>query len=106
MPSLSKNQRLVITKSQRLSAILAAASLLLLTPLLAMQFSKAVKWSIVDFAMAAVLLFGTGLLCELAMRNLKTRGARLIACGMLLVFLFLVWAELAVGIFGTPLAGT
>jgi hypothetical protein len=96
----------MITSNKRLGGILSAAALLLLVPFIAMQFSAEVNWSASDFIIAAVLLFGTGLLCELVLRKVKTFKLRIIICAALLVVLFLVWAELAVGLFGTPFAGS
>jgi len=96
----------MITKNKRLSAILLTVVLMLLVPLIAMQFTSDVNWSVFDFAVAAVLLFGTGLLCEFVMRKVKTMKLRIIICAVILIALFLIWAELAVGIFGTPFAGS
>lgn len=96
----------MLTKDKRLSVILLTVVLLLLVPFVAMQFTHEVNWSVFDFAVAAVLLFGTGLLCEFVMRRVKTMKTRIIICGFILLALFLVWAELAVGIFGTPFAGS
>lgn len=70
-----------------------------------MQFTDEVAWSAFDFAVAGVLLAGTGLLYLLVARSLNTRGARIAAGCALAALLFLVWLELAVGVFGTPLAG-
>jgi predicted metal-binding membrane protein len=55
---------------------------------------------------AAVLLAGTGMLFELAAAKLRSRKSRVVALGVIgLGFLF-VWAELAVGLVGSPLAGS
>lgn len=91
--------------NKRLTGIIVTASLLLLIPFIAMQFTKEVNWSGADFVVAAILLFGTGLLCELILRKVKKTSYRILICGIILFVLFLVWAELAVGIFGTPFAG-
>ena len=53
-----------------------------------------------------VLLLGTGLLCELVMRKVKKMNYRIALCAALLVALLLTWIELAVGLFGTPFAGS
>lgn len=92
-------------KKIRLIAILSVATCLLLLPLIAMQFSNEVNWKGGDFLIMGVLLYGTGLSCELVMRKVKGRGKRFLVCGIVLIMLFIVWAELAVGVFGTPLAG-
>lgn len=96
----------MITQNKRLFGIVLFAALLLLVPLIAMQFTAEVNWTLFDFAVAGVLLFGTGILCELVLRKVKNRTYRLALCAALLLALMLVWAELAVGIFGTPLAGS
>lgn len=93
-------------QNKRLILILVAVPTLLLAPLIAMQFSTGVDWKISDFAIMGFLLLGTGLLCELVLRKVKSTKGRIIFCGIvLLVFLFF-WAELAVGIFGTVFAGS
>lgn len=96
----------MLTKNKRLSLIVLTAALLLSVPFIAMQFTNEVKWDETDFIVAGVLLFGTGLLCELVLRIVKSTKNRVILVGAILFLLFLVWAELAVGIFGTPFAGS
>jgi hypothetical protein len=95
----------MILPNKRLTGILLTVTLLLSVPLIAMQFTAEVKWSLLDFIVAAVLLFGTGLLCEFVMRKFKKKGHRIALCAILLAALLLVWVELAVGIFGTPFGG-
>lgn len=96
----------MITKNKRLTAIVLTVALLLLIPLIAMQFTNDVNWSPFDFSVAGILLLGTGLLCELVLRKVTNSRHRVVIMLAILVALFLVWAELAVGIFGTPLAGS
>ena len=93
-------------QNKRLTGIVLTGALLLLIPFIAMQFTDEVVWTLFDFVVAGVLLFGTGLLCELVMRKVKNKDHRFAICGAILVALFLIWAELAVGIFGTPFAGS
>jgi Kef-type K+ transport system membrane component KefB len=88
-------------KNKRLFLILAAVAALLLIP-----FIAGFDWSSSDFIIMGILLTITGLSCEIVLRKLKSRKHRLIACGVVLFAFFLVWAELAVGIFGTPFAGS
>ena len=96
----------MITHNRRLVGILLTVGLLLLIPLVAMQFTNEVNWSAFDFVVMGVLLLGTGLTCELVLRKVKSLKNRLIICAVILFAFFLVWAELAVGIFGTPFAGS
>lgn len=93
-------------KNKRLLLILSGAALLLLVPLVAMRFTDEVDWSSSDFVIAGILLFGTGLLCELVMRKVPKVRARVAICALLLAVFLLTWAELAVGVFGTPFAGS
>lgn len=74
------------------------ASLLLLIPFIAMLFTEEVKWSVGDFIVAGLLLFGTGLLCEVVLRKVKNTKYRIAICIGILVALLLIWAELAIGI--------
>ena len=92
-------------KSKRLLILISVILFLLFIPLIAMQFSEEVNWTITDFFVMGILLTGIGLLIELTLRTVKTKKNRIIISGLLLLFL-LVWAELAVGIFGTPFTGT
>ena len=86
--------------------IVLTVALLLFIPFLAMQFTTEVKWSPFDFVVAGILLLGTGLLCELVLRKVHNSKYRVAIVLAILAALFLVWAELAVGIFGTPFAGS
>lgn len=92
--------------NKRLFVILAIAAFMLSIPLIAMQFTTQVDWKFFDFAVMGALLFGAGLLFEFALRRVKSTRNRIIICGAILFLFFMVWAELAVGIFGTPLAGS
>lgn len=94
------------TPNRRLIGILLSVALLLLVPLIAMQFTNEVKWDLPDFIIMGGLLLGTGLMCELVLRKVKKIEHKIVICVALLVVLFFIWAELAVGIFGTPFAGS
>jgi len=85
--------------NNRLLIISFITAMLLLIPLIAMQFTKEVNWTLFDFVVAGILLFGTGLLCELAIRKINNPKHRIAACIAILAVLLIVWAELAVGIF-------
>ena len=79
--------------------IALATGLILLLPLLAMQFSSEVNWSLMDFVTAGTLLFGMGLIFVLAARKMPRH--RVVIAIVLAVALLYIWAELAVGIFTT-----
>ena len=94
-------------KNTRLIIILGIAAAILSIPFFAMQLgAEGVDWDIRDFVIIGILLFCTGLAIEFALRKLHTMKSRIIACAIILIGLFLIWAELAVGIFGSPFAGS
>lgn len=93
-------------KNKRLIVILVSALSILLIPFVAMQFTNEVNWSVYDFLIMGVLLLVTGLLCELILRRIKSLQNRIIVCGMIILALFLIYLELAVGVFGTSFAGS
>ncbi len=72
--------------------------LVLLVPLVAMQFTSGVNWTASDFVVMGGLLFGTGSLFVLLARRLAPRYW--VGLGIILSLLFVaVWIELAVGVF-------
>lgn len=79
---------------------------ILLLPLLAMQFTDEVVWDLTDFAVAGVLLFGAGLAYELIAKKMSTTAYRVAVVIAIGIVFLLIWAELAVGIFGSPFAGS
>ncbi len=81
-------------------AVWGSAAFLLLLPLIAMQFSREVKWSPADFA-----IFGAMLVCACGAYELATRmNENLVyraAAGLAIATGFvLVWMNLAVGVIG------
>ncbi len=76
-----------------------AAVALVLMPLVAMQFSSEVNWTVGDFIFAIITLGSVGLGLELAVR--KGNRAYAMAAGLALLVSFLsVWFTGAVGIIG------
>jgi hypothetical protein len=106
LKTMTMNDKSNTVKNSRLIGILFTATLLLLVPLIAMQFSSGVNWTLLDFVVGGALLFGAGLSCELVMRKVKATGQRIFIIAIVLAAFFLIWAELAVGLFGTPFAGS
>lgn len=88
-------------KNKGLLGVLLVPALILLVPLVAMQFTDEVNWSLADFAVAWVLLAGAGLTYKLATGgadNLFYRAGAALALG---VALLLIWINLAVGLIGS-----
>lgn len=93
-------------KNKRLYIILLSIPLLLLIPFIAMQFTNEVNWSVSDFAIMGSMLLITGLICDWILKRVKSLKYRLMICSVMLILFLLLWAELAVGIFGSPIAGS
>lgn len=89
-------------KSLRLT--LAIPALILLVPAITMIFTDQVNWSVFDFIIAAILLYGASFAIYLS-ATLKTKWLRIGLTAAIFLVLIIVWAELAVGISGTPFAG-
>jgi hypothetical protein len=71
-----------------------------------MQFSSEVNWSFFDFLVMGVLLLGVGLIFEVVLRKVPNKANRIALIAIILIVFLLIWAEIAVGIFGTPFAGS
>lgn len=85
---------------------LAALWSILLLPIVGSQFSSEIQWDLADYSVAAFLLTATAIGIEII---LKINLSKAVKFGVLIVFFLcflLLWAELAVGIFGSPLAGS
>ncbi|UBZ07206.1 hypothetical protein LDL76_00490 [Salegentibacter mishustinae] len=93
-------------KTNRFLIILLIVGALLLIPFIAMQFSSEVVWTASDFIIMGILLLVTGLGIDLVLRKVSSSKNRLIMGGIILALFFMIWAELAVGVFGTPFAGS
>lgn len=85
--------------------IYSIAAIILAAPFVAMQFTSQVKWNLSDFIIAGILLFFTAFLIDIILLKVSTESRKFIYISIVLAVLFLIWAELAVGIFGTPFAG-
>jgi len=96
----------MMKQNKRLICIILTVVILLLIPMIAMIFTSVVNWTLLDFAVAAVLLLGFGMLCELVLRKVNRTGYRIALCVTVLSVLAMIWIELAVGIFGSPFAGS
>jgi hypothetical protein len=91
---------------KKLSFLPYSLLLLLLIPLTAMQFSSEVNWSIFDFVIMGVLLLALGFSIRFIRNKKRVLKYPLLMIIAVVVLFFIIWAELAVGIFGSPIAGS
>jgi len=94
-----------MTNNKRIFWFLLTVFILLLIPLVGMQFTSEINWSPLDFAVMGALLLGTAFFLEVVLRTVSKPDVRIALVALILVLFLLIWAELAVWIFGTPLAG-
>ena len=79
---------------------------LLLIPLLGNVFSDEVNWSLFDFLVMGTILLTMGILINLIIDKLKKRSFKVLLIIVTILVFALIYLELAVGIFGTPFAGS
>lgn len=80
--------------------------LLLLIPLIGMLFSNEVNWSFFDFIIMGILILVMSFGIKLVLKTTPKKMYRILIIGIILILFLLVWAELAVGVFETPFAGS
>jgi len=98
-----KNQIMSIHRLLRLAVIVLA---ILLIPFVGMQLHADVAWSMADFVLATLILYGAGVIYEIIRTILTTSRQRMLVGIGLAVIVFVGWVELAVGVFGTSFAGS
>lgn len=79
---------------------------LLLIPAIAMLFTKEVNWSLADFAIMGALLFAIAFIVGLIKQKIAKQNHRMVLIALVIGFFLVIWAELAVGVFNTPFAGS
>ena len=88
----------IIMQNRTFLWIALATGLVLMIPLIAMQFTTEVKWELSDFVVMGILLFGTGFTFVHVARVAPRKYRVLIGIAFTIALLY-VWAELAVGVF-------
>ena len=78
--------------------------LLLLVPVIGNKITDEINWSVLDFLIMGgfLLLVGKGI----NFVNSKKMKNRIFYIGLMIFIFILIWAELAVGVFGSPFAGS
>jgi|TARA_B110000285_G_C14573966_1_gene359150 uncharacterized membrane protein len=79
---------------------------LLLIPLIGMAITDEINWSPFDFIIMGSLLIVLSIGINFVSNQTKNFKNRVLYIGILVLIFMLIWAELAVGIFGTPFGGS
>ena len=78
--------------------------LLLLIPVIGMNLTDQINWSIFDFITMGSLLLLVGIGINFVLhKKVKNRSLYI---GLIILIFMLLWAELALGVFGSPFAGS
>ena len=93
------------TQVKKVGWMLLAIPILLAIPLIASFATDQVNWTLEDYVVMGLMLLATVLVIAFIGKVVPKKYRGLLTFGAILVFL-LVWAELAVGIFGSSFAGS
>jgi hypothetical protein len=64
------------------------------------------NWSVADFVVAGTILLTAGALFWLIVKKTRSTKSRIVFISILVLLIAVVWAELAVGLFNSPFAGS
>lgn len=81
------------------------AGLILALPVIGMLISEEVKWSFFDFLVAGILLFSSAFFINTILNKKISTQKKIWGACVIIAVLIIIWVELAVGIFNSPLAG-
>lgn len=87
--------------SRSILRVAIATVLLLMIPLVAMQFTDEVDWDLPDFIIMGILLFSAGFSYVLIAQHTKGIVHRLAVASAIGTTLLMIWANLAVGLIGS-----
>ena len=79
--------------------------LLLFIPLIGMSITDEINWSPFDFIIMGFLLTILGAGINFVINYTKNFNNKTLYIGILVLIFLLIWAELSVGIFDSPIAG-
>jgi dipeptide/tripeptide permease len=91
--------------NSRFKKLLISSTVILTIPILGKLYTDDFQWALPDFIIGAILLYGTSFMIDVIMRKVQKKSHRLALSGLILLVLLCIWAELAVGLIGTPFAG-
>ena len=80
--------------------------LLLIIPLIGMNLTDEIDWTLSDFIISGLILLVFSLTINFIILRISNRKKRVFYITILFILFMLFWTELALGIFGTPFAGS
>ena len=79
--------------------------LLLSIPIFIMNITDEVSWNLFDFFIMGFMIVLFGIIINYITSKTKNLIKRIIYIGIMILIFFIIWTELAVGVFNTPFAG-
>jgi len=89
----------------RIKIILIVCNSLLIIPLCFTVISDEFNWNFFDFIIMGFMMIFVGISFELVSRAIKNGKRKKVLYGLIILIFLLLWAELGVGIFNSPVAG-
>ena len=71
-----------------------------------MNFTDEIDWSISDFIISGLIILVFSICLNFIILKISNKNGRVVFITILLIIFVLVWVELAVGICGSPFAGS
>ena len=102
---MSLNKYINLIKKFRYSKMIYPLFLLII-PLLGMLITDEVDWTIFDFIIMGIILLLLGIGINFISNQKKSIQSKTIYIGLLISMFLIIWAELAVGVFNSPFAGS
>lgn len=88
-------------KKKNILIIAVVTASILMIPFIAMQFTDEVNWSVFDFIIMGILLFGTGLMYEFVSSRSENILYKIAVSIAVITGLLLIWINMAVGVIGS-----
>ena len=85
--------------SKRISSYILLLIALLSIPLIAMQFTSEVNWTLFDFLMASFLLVTALILIEITLQKFKNKTYKFTVVFLIIFLFLLLWGDFSIGIF-------
>ena len=78
----------------------------LLIPLVANQISEQVNWNAMDFIIMGIFLIFSAYWIQKVIKKIKSKSKKVVFISLIILIFLLLWIEMAVGIFNSPIAGS
>lgn len=70
-----------------------------------MLFTDEVRWSLFDFVIMGLMLVALGVGVQLVARSVQGSTRLFLIVAVIILLFLLLWGEMAVGLFGSPISG-